>query len=68
MLREGELDDREIEVQVAGERPASICRPSTFPGMPGAQMGMLNLGEMLGKAFGGRTKTRKMTVKESHTC
>jgi ATP-dependent HslUV protease ATP-binding subunit HslU len=38
-----------------------------MPNMPGAQMGMLNLGEMLGKAFGGRARPRKMTVKESHT-
>ena len=37
-----------------------------IPGMPGAQMGMVNLGEMFGKAFGGRTKPRKMTVAESH--
>ena len=36
------------------------------PGMPGAQMGMLNLNDMLGKAFGGQTKTRKLTVSESH--
>src|SRR6185295_18936982 len=35
-------------------------------GMPGAQMGMLNLGEVLGKAFGGRTRKRKMTVGESY--
>jgi len=37
-----------------------------IPGMPGAQMGMLNLGDIFGKAFGGRTKPRKMTVEESH--
>jgi ATP-dependent HslUV protease ATP-binding subunit HslU len=65
MLRDGELDDREIEIQVAdtgGGMP-------TFevPGMPGAQVGMINLGDMLGKALGGRTKSRKMTVRESHT-
>jgi ATP-dependent HslUV protease ATP-binding subunit HslU len=64
MLRDGELDDREIEIQVAdtgGGMP-------TFevPGMPGAQVGMINLGDMLGKALGGRTKSRKMTVRESH--
>jgi ATP-dependent HslUV protease ATP-binding subunit HslU len=64
MLRDGELDEREIEVQVAdtgGGMP-------TFevPGMPGAQVGMINLGDMLGKAFGGRTKPRKMSVRESH--
>ncbi len=37
-----------------------------IPGMPGAQMGMVNLGEMFGKAFGGRTKPRRMTVAESY--
>jgi ATP-dependent HslUV protease ATP-binding subunit HslU len=37
------------------------------PGMPGAQMGMINLGDILGKGFGERTKTRRMTVAESHS-
>ena len=37
-----------------------------MPGLPGAPMGMINLSDMLGKAFGGRTKTRKMTVAEAH--
>jgi ATP-dependent HslUV protease ATP-binding subunit HslU len=65
MLRDGDLDEREIEVQVAdtgGGMPTF-----DIPGMPGAQMGMVNIGDMLGKAFGGRTKPRKMTVRESHT-
>ena len=50
MLRAGELDDREIEIQVtesAGGMPTM-----DIPGMPGAQMGMLNLNDMFGKAFG----------------
>ena len=66
MLRTGELDDREIEVQVAD---TSGMQLPTFdiPGMPGAQMGMLNIGEMLGKAFGGgSSKKKRMTVAESH--
>jgi ATP-dependent HslUV protease ATP-binding subunit HslU len=66
MLREGQLDDREIEVQMADN---SFGQLPTFdvPGMPGAQMGMVNIGEILGKTFGGnRTKTRKMSVSESH--
>jgi ATP-dependent HslUV protease ATP-binding subunit HslU len=64
MLRDGELDDREIEVQVAD---AGGGMPTfEIPGMPGAQVGMVNIGDMLGKAFGGRTKPRKMTVRESH--
>jgi ATP-dependent HslUV protease ATP-binding subunit HslU len=65
MLRSGELDDREIEIEMAdggfGQMPSF-----DVPGMPGAQMSMINLGEMLGKTFGARTKTRKMTVKDSH--
>jgi ATP-dependent HslUV protease ATP-binding subunit HslU len=64
MLREGQLNDREIEIQVA-DTGAGM---PTFdvPGMPGAQMGMLNINDMLGKAFGNRTKPRRMTVQESH--
>jgi len=65
MLREGQLSDREIEVQVADTGFGAL---PTFdiPGMPGAQMGMLNLNDIFGKAFGGRTKTRRMTVAESY--
>jgi ATP-dependent HslUV protease ATP-binding subunit HslU len=66
MLREGQLDQREIEIQTADTGGMSL---PTFdiPGMPGAQMGMINLNEMLGKAFGGqRTKPRRMTVAESY--
>ena len=64
MLREGQLNDREIELQVAD---SGFGQMPTFevPGMPGAQMGMINLGEIMGKAFGQRTKTRKMNVGES---
>ena len=65
LLREGQLDDKEIEIQV--QDGAGMNLPTfDIPGMPGAQMGMLNLGEIFGKAFGGRTKPRRMTVKESH--
>ncbi len=64
MLRNNELNDREIEIQVqdtGGGMPNIEC-----PGMPGAQVGMINLGDMLGKAFGGRTKPRKTTVADSY--
>ena len=64
MLRQGELDDREIEIEVtdaAGGMPTL-----EIPGMPGAQMGMINLQDMMGKAFGNQTKPKKMTVLESH--
>jgi ATP-dependent HslUV protease ATP-binding subunit HslU len=64
-LREGELDEKEIEVDVqdtGGGMPTF-----DIPGMPGAQMGMLNLNDMLGKMVGGRTKPRRMSVSESYT-
>jgi ATP-dependent HslUV protease ATP-binding subunit HslU len=65
MLRAGDLDDREIEVEVSDSGSGAL---PTFeiPGMPGAQMGMLNLNDIFGKAFSGRKKTRKLTVNESH--
>jgi len=63
-LRQGELDDREIELEVS-DRGSGM--PSfEIPGMPGAQMSMVNLGDMFGKAFGQRTKPRKMTVSQSY--
>jgi len=65
MLREGSLDDREIEVQVQ-ESAAANLPTFEIPGMPGAQMGMLNLGDIFGKTFGTRAKPRKLTVEESH--
>ena len=64
-LRSGELDSREIEVDVA-DTPSGGMPMFELPGMPGANMGMLNLGEMLGNAFGGRTRKRRMTVAESY--
>jgi len=62
-LRDNELNDKEIEIQVA-DTPSM---PSfEIPGMPGSQVGMINLSDMLGKAFGGqRTKPRTVTVKDS---
>jgi ATP-dependent HslUV protease ATP-binding subunit HslU len=63
-LRAGELDDKEIEVQL-NDNQGSM---PTFdmPGMPGASVGMVNLGDMLGKAFGGQKKARRVLVSESH--
>ncbi len=65
LLRQGKFDDKEIEVDITDSGSSSL---PTFeiPGMPGAQMGMVNLGDIFGKAFGGRTTPRKMTVAESH--
>jgi len=65
MLREGSLDDKEIDLELKDAGGASLPTID-IPGMPGAQMGMLNLGEMFGKTFGGRTRKRRMTVAESH--
>jgi ATP-dependent HslUV protease ATP-binding subunit HslU len=65
MLREGVLNDREIEIQVA-DTGMGMLPTFDVPGMPGAQMGMLNLNDIFGKAFGGRTKTRRMSVAESY--
>jgi ATP-dependent HslUV protease ATP-binding subunit HslU len=65
MLREGTLDDREIEVTVQ-ESAAPQMPTFEIPGMPGAQMGMLNLGDIFGKAFGQRAAPRKVTVGDSH--
>ncbi len=64
-LRRGELDDREIELDVLDK--ADGMPSFDIPGMPGASMSMVNIGEMLGKAMGGRTKRRKMTVEHSYT-
>ncbi|MBT7364839.1 MAG: ATP-dependent protease ATPase subunit HslU, partial [Rhodospirillaceae bacterium] len=64
-LRAGELDDKEIEIQVA-DSGAGGLPTMDIPGMPGGQMGMINLNDMLGKALGQQTKPRKMTVLESY--
>ena len=63
-LRAGELNDKEVELQLADT--ASPFQGMDSPGQPGASMGMLNLGDMFGKAFGGRTRTHKTTVAGAH--
>jgi ATP-dependent HslUV protease ATP-binding subunit HslU len=65
MLRAGELNDREIELQVK-ESGAGALPTFEIPGMPGASMGMINLNEVLGQAFGGKTKPRRMSVVDSY--
>src|SRR4029077_3296599 len=63
-LREGELNDKEIEIEVqAGGTSMPMFE---IPGMPGAQMGAINIGDIFGKLGGGRTKTRRVTVEESY--
>jgi len=65
MLREGELDEKEIEVDVV-ENQSSIMPSFDIPGMPGASMGMLNLGDILGGQLGQKTEKKKMTVADAH--
>jgi ATP-dependent HslUV protease ATP-binding subunit HslU len=63
-LRAGELNDKEIEIEVqsgGGGMPLI-----DIPGMPGAQMGAISIGDIFGKLGGGRTKTRRVTVHDSH--
>ena len=62
-LREGDLDDKEIEIQV---RESGGMPSFEVPGMPGASVGVMNINEMLGKAFSNRTKSRKVTVLDAH--
>ncbi len=62
-LRDGDLDDNEIEIAVNDNNSAASFE---IPGMPGANIGMINIGEMIGKSVGNKQKKKKMTVKESH--
>src|ERR1700723_1001641 len=63
-LRSGELNDKEIEIEV---QTAGGGMPFfDVPGMPGAQMGAISIGDIFGKLGGGRTKTRRVTVQDSH--
>src|SRR5207253_6250757 len=64
-LRAGELNDKEIDIEVAASGGGGMPM-FEIPGMPGAQMGAINIGDIFGKLGGGRTKTRRVTVDESH--
>ncbi len=64
-LRGGELDTKEVEIEVSDAGGLQLPAMD-IPGMPGAQMGMINLNDMFGKAFGQQTKKRRMTVAESY--
>jgi ATP-dependent HslUV protease ATP-binding subunit HslU len=61
-LRAGELNDKEIEIETRESGVPSF----EIPGMPNAQVSMINLGDMFGKAFGGKPKMRRMTVSDAH--
>jgi ATP-dependent HslUV protease ATP-binding subunit HslU len=64
-LRNGDLDNNEIEIEVA-DNPSNM-QSFEIPGMPGANVGMVNIGDILGKSMGGKKgKKKKMHVKESH--
>lgn len=64
-LRAGELDEKEVEIDLPAGGSGAIPM-FDIPGMPGSQMGAVNLGEMLGKAFGGQRRARRVTVKDAH--
>jgi ATP-dependent HslUV protease ATP-binding subunit HslU len=64
-LRSGDLDNNEIEIEV--QNTSSSMQNFEIPGMPGGNIGMVNLGDILGKSMGNKKgKKKKMTVKESH--
>ncbi len=62
-LRNGDLDNNEIEISVSDSGSGASFE---IPGMPGANVGMINIGEMIGKSMGNKEKKKKMSVKESH--
>jgi ATP-dependent HslUV protease ATP-binding subunit HslU len=62
-LRTGELNDKEIEIEVQSSGGMPLFE---IPGMPGAQMGAISIGDIFGKLGGGRTKTRRVTVHDSY--
>ena len=63
-LRDGVLDDKEIELDVADS--SNPMQMMDIPGQPGMNMGMMNLGDIFGKAFSGRTQRRRLKVSESY--
>ena len=65
-LRSGELNNKEVEIPVASN-PSLNLPTMDIPGMPGSQMGMINLGDVLGKSFSAPKKNKKMSVEESHS-
>ena len=65
-LRMGELNDKKIDIKVTSNTSFSLPTMD-IPGLPGSQMGMINLGDVLGKSFSAPKKTKKMSVRESHS-
>lgn len=67
MVRDGKLDDKEIEIHISETAQNSSMPMFDIPGMPGGQMGVLNLGDIISKTFGGsKTKLTKMLVKDAY--
>jgi ATP-dependent HslUV protease ATP-binding subunit HslU len=64
-LRANEIDDKEIEVEIASSGGGSLPM-FEIPGMPGAQMGAISIGDIFGKALGGKPKRRRTTVRDSY--
>lgn len=64
-LRAGEINDKEIEIEVQSGGGGGMPM-FEIPGMPGAQMGAINIGDIFGKLGGGKSKTRRVTVQDSH--
>jgi len=63
-LRAGDLDDKEVEIELAQTGPSMPMME--LPNMPGASIGAISIGDIFGKAMGGRARTRRTTVKEAH--
>ena len=63
-LRSGEMNDKEIEIEV--QQSGGGMPMFEIPGMPGAQMGAISIGDIFGKMGGGRAKTRRLTVKDAY--
>lgn len=68
MLRNGELDDKEVELKILETTSSSSMPTFDIPGMPGSQMGIVNIGDMISKALGGsdKRKLKKMSIKDSY--
>lgn len=64
LLRNGSLDEKEIEIDIV-DNSSNSMPTIDIPGMPGAQMGMISLGDLLGKPFGDKYKTRKLKISEA---
>ena len=64
-LRSGELNEREIEIEII-DSSNPMGDMMDIPGMPGSSMGMVNIGDMLGKSFGERKKKKRFSVEDSY--